>query len=333
LAVLLAASAYALQRTRAQRGGRALGLAQAARMPGLTPLSIDLGRELERELALEGRAALEAALDGLRTRLFTELGFVLPAVRVALQPELAPRVYELALYEVPFASGEVTRAQSSAAAASAIVDTLGARARVHAHELLGLQETQSLLDALEKSAPALVRQLVPKPISLQLLTEVLRKLLRVGVSIRPLAQILEALAGAAAGGQADDPSALAERVRASLSRQLTHARSRVGVLVLHPVDPMIEDALRDAALVSGEAAGLALPPEQAREIVAAVRGARDAGSEPSLTLVTQPDVRRHLRKLLEVELPEVAVLSYPELAPDARIERRTPIRIGLRAGR
>ena len=48
-------------------------------------------------------------------------------------------------------------------------------------------------------------------------------------------------------------------------------------------------------------------------------------------LLTQLDLRRHLRKLLEVELPDVAVLSFPELDPDTRVERRTPIRIGAAA--
>lgn len=45
--------------------------------------------------------------------------------------------------------------------------------------------------------------------------------------------------------------------------------------------------------------------------------------------IAQPDVRRQLRELLEVELPRVTVFSYPEIASDARIERREPVRFGL----
>jgi type III secretory pathway component EscV len=61
--------------------------------------------------------------------------------------------------------------------------------------------------------------------------------------------------------------------------------------------------------------------------VAAVRKALAEHEDAPCTLVTQPDVRRHLRKLLETELPEVAVLSYPELASDASVQRCTPIRV------
>jgi len=74
---------------------------------------------------------------------------------------------------------------------------------------------------------------------------------------------------------------------------------------------------------------LALPPDQAQDIVDAVRRATGVESGARAVLVTQPDVRRHLRKLLASELPEVAVLSYPELAPDVQIVRRAPVRIGL----
>ena len=117
-------------------------------------------------------------------------------------------------------------------------------------ELLGLQDAQTLLSTLERTAPALVRDSVPKPVTLRLLTEVLRCLLAEGVSIRALAPILETLAGAAAAGA--NAQELAERVRARLARQITAAHVRDGVLALHLVDPLIEEALRDALPPRGD---------------------------------------------------------------------------------
>ena len=95
---------------------------------------------------------------------------------------------------------------------------------------------------------------------------------------------------------------------------------------LHPLDPMIEDAVRES-VEPGEPPQLALPPELARDIVLAVREIVDRHPERRAVLVTQPDIRRHLRGLLEAELPEVAVLAYPELTPGARIDRLAPIRL------
>ena len=191
----------------------------------------------------------------------------------------------------------------------------------HGAELLDLQQAQALLDALERDAPALVHNCVPKPVSLRLLSDVLRRLLAEGVSIRPLARILETLAAEAAS--TSDAALLVERVRVRLRRHVSFAYAREGVLALHPVDAMIEDALRDALVP----AGLALPPAQARDIIGAVRSALGAAPDRAV-LIVQPDVRRHLRALLEAELPDVAVLSYAELAPELRVERRTPVRIG-----
>jgi flagellar biosynthesis protein FlhA len=203
-----------------------------------------------------------------------------------------------------------------------------ALARQNAAELFGVQETQQLLDGLSRTAPALVHDVCPKPISLRVLCDVLRCLLDEGVGIRALGPILEALSQASGGIDAQrglDAAVLTEHVRVRLRRQITAAHARAGVVAVHAVDPMIEDALRDALPARGAGGAPALPPDQARDIVDAVRAVAGAGRS---VLLTQPDVRRHLRALLRAELPEVAVLSYPELVPDARVARGAPIRIG-----
>ena len=37
-------------------------------------------------------------------------------------------------------------------------------------------------------------------------------------------------------------------------------------------------------------------------------------------LLTQPDIRRYVRKLLEPELPDVRVISFAELLPEIAIK-------------
>ncbi|MCA9536832.1 MAG: type III secretion system export apparatus subunit SctV [Myxococcales bacterium] len=187
-----------------------------------------------------------------------------------------------------------------------------------ATELLGLQEVQSMLEQLERAYPAVVRNVTPKPVSLPLLTEVLRRLVEERVSIRPLREILEALSVHAAAER--DPVQLTELVRASLRRQLTHRHAPGGTLAVYTVDGMIEDSVRDAIQRTAGGTYLALPPDQARDIIEAARRTLAPLAAGRQVVLTQRDVRRFLRRLLEVELPDVTVLSYQELAPEVNVQ-------------
>ncbi|HBY58834.1 MAG TPA: EscV/YscV/HrcV family type III secretion system export apparatus protein, partial [Solibacterales bacterium] len=86
------------------------------------------------------------------------------------------------------------------------------------HELIGLQEVHSMVERLKQIYPALVEQVVPKPVSLPLLTDILKRLAQEMVSIRDLKAILESLGDWARAEE--DPAALVERVRADLRRRI-----------------------------------------------------------------------------------------------------------------
>jgi len=89
------------------------------------------------------------------------------------------------------------------------------------------------------------------------------------------------------------------------------------VLLIHPE---LEDKLRQSVRVAGGASQLAIAPELASRLSAEVRS--HLGRQPETirpVLLCSLDVRRHLRKLMEVDFFELPVLSYQELAPDLRI--------------
>ena len=172
-----------------------------------------------------------------------------------------------------------------------------------------------MLDQLERAYPALVRNVVPKPVRLALLTDVLRRLVEEQVSIRPLREILETLATHVPAER--DPVTLTELVRAGLKRQITHRYAEDGVLPVYLLDPAIEEAIRDAIQRTASGSYLALPPDLAKEIIGAFRA--ECGQLETLVL-TQADVRRFVRRLVEVELPDLTVLSYQELAPEVQVQ-------------
>ena len=185
--------------------------------------------------------------------------------------------------------------------------------RGHPEALIGIQETQRELDRLGREAPVLVRTVVPERVSLTRLTGILRALAAERVSVRPLRELLEALA---IDPLPDSDAALVELVRARLARQITHALLSGDTLAMLAIDPMIEDALRDGLRPDGETA---LDPALARDVTSAVRRALEDGSGQRAVLVTQPDVRSALRRLLAPELPDLPVLSYRELDPRVQV--------------
>jgi type III secretion protein V len=194
-----------------------------------------------------------------------------------------------------------------------VAETLATVLRRHGHELVGIEETQRLVDGLERTHPALVREVVPKIVSVVLLADVLGRLAEEGISLRALPEVLEALARA---GQERDPAALTEEVRAGLRRQITFQHAPDGVLRAHALDPMIEAAVREAIQTRKGSSHLALEPALSRDIVAAA-GRVVVGAA---VVVTAPDIRPHVRRLLEAEHPQLSVLSYRELAPETRLE-------------
>ncbi len=179
-----------------------------------------------------------------------------------------------------------------------------------AHLLLGVQEVQALLDALEPSAPALVRE-VARHVSPVVIGEALRRLLEEEVSIRPLRPILEALLSAPAGAPA---SSLADACRRTLSRHIAHPLLRGRALEALLLDPEAELAFRDSFH------GVAGPPDasRVRSLLASVEEGL-AASPRVRALLAPGDVRRPLRELVAQRFPGLAVLAYDELPPDLEV--------------
>jgi type III secretion protein V len=209
------------------------------------------------------------------------------------------------------AAGLATRAAALAEVrgplASILAGCEGALAR-SAHLLVGVQETQALLDGLEASAPALVRE-ASRQLPPVLLAEVLRRLVEEGVSVRPLRTILEALLEA--GGASRGAPALAEAARRALRRHIGHRCAGDGPLVALLLDPRAELAVRSA--LSGEA--LALDPQVAAALLDALAREVQGQAAPPVVLASA-DVRRAVRALVAPRFPRVAVLAYEDLPPE-----------------
>jgi len=333
LGVLLGLLAYRLTRTRqsgrdefpgmqGQPGDPSLSTGTAS--PLLVPIAIDLSTALSDSiLPRQGLSRLESELlPSLRETFFMETGIALPAVSLRSNAaSLAPGDYTIRLQEIPIARGRALANAALARGESApdglIAEHLLRVLRQHGYIFVGIQETQALLEGLQRTHPHLVREVVPKRVSPVLLADVLQRLAREGISLRHLGDILEALAKRAGGD--GDAALLAEEVRAALRRQITFKYANpdgsVGVFF---IDSMIEETVREAIRPAGAGSHLALEPELSGDIVAAVK--RTVAEVASPVILTTGDIRRHLRALLEPEQPQIAVLAYQELLPEAKLQ-------------
>jgi len=304
------------------QSGAAGAAADGMPPPVLTPIAVEVGSALGALLAPRSPADAGAfateVVPQLRERMFAELGLPLPLIRLRhATAGLAPNAFIIRINEVPLARGDIAP-DTLSGAAGRLQDEVAAVIRRYGHELFGLEETQGLLDALERSHPALVREVVPKLISPVLLTDVLRRLVEEGISLRNLRDILGALAEWAP--QDRDPVALTEHVRVALRRAITYKHAGdAGVLAAYLLDPMIEDAIRESIQKTATGSYLALEPQISRDIVAAVGRAIGPGGAAGAVLLTGVEIRRYVRRLIEGEHPGLAVLSFQELAPEAQI--------------
>jgi flagellar biosynthesis protein FlhA len=191
----------------------------------------------------------------------------------------------------------------------------------HAHELVGRQELQQLLDNLAAICPKVVDELVPSLLNLGTVLKVVHNLLKENVSIRDLRTILEILADY--GAMTKDPDVLTEFVRQGLGRYIVEQfKQEDDVLNLITLDRQIEEVIAESVQPAEQGGYLAIEPGVAQRILHNIRAAMEkfgqSGGMP--VLLASPSVRRHVKKLTERFLPGLAVLSHNEIPANIKIQ-------------
>jgi flagellar biosynthesis protein FlhA len=303
---------------------------------------------------------LLARVRGVRRKLSQELGFLIPAVHIRDNLDLAPNAYRINLGGVPVGEsvvyperelainpGTISGALKGIATrdpafgmeavwiepnqrdhaqalgytvvdASTVVAThLSHIIQTHAHELLGHEEAQHLLNGLAKSAPKLVEDLVPRVLPMSAVVRVLQSLLAERVPIRNIRTIIETLAEHAP--RSPDPLALQAAVRIALGRQIIQDIAGMSAeLPVITLDPDLERLLQSSA--SGTAGSSpALEPglaERLQQRLAESAQRQEMVGEPAVLLVPPP-LRQNLARFVRASVPSLHVLAWNEI-PDNR---------------
>jgi flagellar biosynthesis protein FlhA len=207
--------------------------------------------------------------------------------------------------------------------------------RKHAHEVLSRDDVQKLVDRLKEKQPALVSGVVGDLVPMGLLHRVLQSLLKDGIPIRDLTQILESLGEHAT--RTKDAALLTEAVRKSLVRAITEQHTdATGAIQAMVLEPMREYELRGCLASANGIESFNLAPDKAldlcRHIIDAWKAAMDAGQDKAV-LLCDSRLRHHLAGLLARQLPQLPVVAYDEITPGARVESVGKVASEPRPGR
>ncbi|MCJ8167935.1 flagellar biosynthesis protein FlhA [Atopomonas sediminilitoris] len=207
--------------------------------------------------------------------------------------------------------------------ASTVVAThLNQVLHLHAHELLGHEEVQQLLQNLMRSSPKLAEELVPGMITLSGLLKVLQSLLQEQVPIRDIRTIAEAIANQA--GKSQDPAVITAVVRVALARAIV--QNIVGLEPELPVitlDPKLEQILLNSMQKAGQGQedGILLEPGMAeklqRSLIEAVQRQEMQG-KPAVLLVAGP-IRAMMARFARMTSSNLHVLSYQEVPENKQV--------------
>jgi type III secretion protein V len=289
----------------------------------------------------------------MRERLFGELGLPLPSPRVRLAAALPSRHAVISLFEVPARVLPVPEGPSDAEVVRVVSEATTELLRARAGDFLGLAETQRFLDELEQFAPATVRNVVPKPVSLTLLTDILRRLLEERVSIRDLRGILERviafdyavgddegrlLLGDAlvlerntTGEPIERAETFARYIRKTLARVITGRAAPDGEVL--PVFLMGWEAeqplLSHLAHLAGTPGGTPITSAEIESLHDAIRQTIEEVTDVTRLppIVTNASVAELLRESIAPAFPHMTVLSFEDLTPGvslSTLKRITP---------
>lgn len=188
----------------------------------------------------------------------------------------------------------------------------------HAHELLGRQEVQTLLDSLRNDYSAVISELVPNLMTVGEIQKVLQNLLREQVPIRNLVTILEALADAAAISK--DIDYLTEYVREALARQISRQYLENDILSVLTLDQNWETMIAEGIEHTERGSIISVEPRLLQSLFIELKNTLERTALPYPVILVSPNIRLAFKRLTERNFPGLIVLSFAEIVPEIQVQ-------------
>lgn len=197
--------------------------------------------------------------------------------------------------------------------------------QTHAHELLGHEEVQHLLNTLAKTAPKLVEDLTPRLLPLGTVVRTLQGLLAERVPIKNMRTIVETLAEHATRTQ--DVLQLQSHLRVALGRQIVQdiagMATELPVITLEPdLEQLLTNSLAgNTGATPGLEPGLA---ERMQRRLAEAAQRQELTGEPAVLLVP-PQLRQMLARFMRAIVPNMHVLAWNEIPDNRKVRLVTAV--------
>jgi len=192
----------------------------------------------------------------------------------------------------------------------------------HFDKILSRQAVKQLLENLKKDYPAVVEDINPDILPLGTIQKVLQNLLKEGIPIKDLVQILESLIDYSKASKNVD--VLTEYVRHSLSDVIANLYKDEHN-VIHAVaigDRLEKFIVQSIQEQKNNIQSLGLTPKMMEALnnkLEEIKNTFDSlGYQP--VILTQATIRPYLFRMINPSFPDFAVLSYTELPNDIEIE-------------
>lgn len=186
----------------------------------------------------------------------------------------------------------------------------------YSYELLTREQVKEMIDSISKKYPV-IRDMVPEHVPLNILQRVLQNLLKENIPIRDMLTIVETISDYI--NKTNDPMELTEFVRSSLSRLITSLYSQNNELNAIILGPKSEKYIIDT-LSKSDYQLSSLEPFFVQKIVNQITKNMEKfiinGYTP--VLLTSPQIRRFVKKMVESYIPTLVVISYNEI--DSRVK-------------
>jgi flagellar biosynthesis protein FlhA len=306
----------------------------------------------------KGDDRLTDQIKALRRGLATEMGFVMPSVRILDNVQLEANTYIIKIKEVEAGTGKVHPGSHM------VMDPTGAQVNLPGHHTMeptfglpatwvdeGLREEAALrgytvVDAatvlsthLSEVLKANISDLLSYGEVQKLLkelpkeqAELVKDIVPAQVSVSGIQRVLQLLLServsiregiAEALPSTRNPGPLMEHVRSRLARQICAQHlSAGGYLPLISLSPKWEQAFAESIVTNGDDRSLAMQPSKLSDFVVAVRDrfeeAARQGENP--VLLTSPSARPFVRSIVERFRPQTSVMSQGEVHPRVRLK-------------
>jgi flagellar biosynthesis protein FlhA len=287
----------------------------------IDPLAIEIGYALVSLAEKEADINLLELIQNVRIKIAEDTGFVMPKVRINDNSILEPNEYCIKLNGVDMGHGKIFLDKGENGLI--ITKHLEEIVSINTADLLSLQSTKDILDAVRKENPALINELLNKKTRVRLvdIQQILRNLLKEKVSICNMFSILEAITYHSTTSKYI--WYLTEKARQALASQICsqYADTDKKLHVLR-VAPVMEQKIFDSIHHTPNSFVSVLEPEIRKSWIKAVAEAtlrvRRKGWPP--VILCSERARFLVKESTNIEIPDLAILSIPEITQDFFVE-------------